>query len=181
MSRLRCSHRRDRPGGGRIIVLLAGLAVLLAGCGVVGNQARINALQDEFESTQFPYDVVLDEENVSLAGPNLDGTDINESNRIAGHARLDLDMFEVADETLEWLPTAGWESPLTSCNEDDGEVTATFVRATKQIGGWEAQIWITANPHRDGDLIVAVLMDAPPAGEESLPPPDGEVDPCWED
>lgn len=158
---------------------LAAAVVVLAGCGVVGNQARINALHDEFESTQFPYDVTLDE-GVSLAGPNFDRTDINDRNRIGGLARLDRDMFEVTDETLEWLPSAGWESPVTGCNEDDGEITATFIGATKDLGNWHAQIRFGINPTEDGGTIVGVHLDAPPAGEDSLPRTDGDVAPCWE-
>lgn len=88
------------------------LVLLLTACSAVGNRARIDALQDEFESSQFPYDVELDEENVTLAGPNLE-LDTNELNRIVGYAELDHDMFTVADETLEWLPTAGWEQVIT--------------------------------------------------------------------
>lgn len=160
--------------------MLIGVAavLLLTACSAVGNHARINALQEEFQSTEFPYDVVPNESH-SIAGPDLELLDVNERNRIGGLARLDADMFEVADQTLEWLPTAGWESPVTSCNEDNGEVTATFIRGTKQLGSWQAQIRIGINPHREGGIIVGIHMDAPPAGETSLPPRDGEVAPCW--
>lgn len=163
---------------GRALIPLVALLVLLAGCGLVGNGARINALQDEFEATQFPYEVIPNE-FVVVANPNLE-LSTPERNRIGGLARLDRGMFEVADETLEWLPSAGWESPVTNCNEDDGEVTATFIRATKDIGDWQAQIRIGVNPSDDGDTIVGVHFDAPPAGQGSLPPLDGEVAPCWE-
>ena len=166
------------PLAGRTLVFIAALVVLLGGCGVVGNQARINALQDEFESTDFPYHVEPNE-SVSIAGPNFDRTDINERNRIGGLAQLDRDMFEVAEATLEWLPTAGWDSPVTSCDEDDGEVTATFVRATKDLGDWQAQIRFGIGPNDEGGTIVGVHLDAPPAGEESLPRPNGDVAPCW--
>lgn len=145
----------------------------------MGNHARTNALQDEFRSTEFPYDVVLNEESVSIAGPNLELTDTNERNRIVGTALLDRDMLEVADQTFAWLPTAGWESRVTKCNEDQGELTAAFMWGTKSLGNWEAQIRIGINPDSDGRAAVAVLMDAPPAGETSLPPRDGDVAPCW--
>lgn len=157
------------------------LVLLLTACSAVGNRARIDALQDEFESSQFPYDVELDEENVTLAGPNLE-LDTNELNRIVGYAELDHDMFTVADETLEWLPTAGWEQVITRCNGMGGEVTAAFMRGAKLLGEWEAQISLSVNQHPNDDLTVfSVLMDAPPAGEETLPPLNGEVEPCWRD
>lgn len=75
------------------------LLLLLAGCGAVGNHARINALQDELQSTEFPYDVVPNESH-SIAGPNFDLTDVNQRNRIGGLAHIDRDMVEVADSTL---------------------------------------------------------------------------------
>lgn len=68
---------------------------------------------------------------------------------------------------------------MTTCNEDNGEVTAAFIRAKKPLRGWEAQIRFGIGPQDEGGTIVGVHLDAPPAREEALPPLDGEVAPCW--
>lgn len=156
------------------------LALSLVGCGVVGNQARINALEAEFASTEFPYDFVLGE-FVTLAGPNFDRTDVNESNRISGRTQIDESLLDAADETFQWVSSSDWEHVVTSCNEDEGRVSAVFIRATKELGGWEAQIRFGIGPNDNGGSNVSVFLDAPPVGEAHLSPPPGDAVPCWKD
>lgn len=154
------------------------LAIFLVGCGVVGNQARINALEAEFASTEFPYDFVLSETR-TLAGPNFDRTDVIEFNRISGRTQVDQSLLEVADETFQWVSSVDWEHVVTSCNGDDGRVSAVFIRATRELGGWEARIQFSIGPNDNGGSNVSVFLDAPPVGEDHLPAPPGERVPCW--
>lgn len=172
---------RTKPSTSLVMAAAFIVAVLaVTSCGSVADRQRLQAIQSELDSLEYPYAVDKIHESSALVGRDFDAGSVDSN--VAGRSYVtDLtDLLDAASKTLEWLPSEGWDDLVTSCRVDDGALSVVRILSNMDKGDWVAQLSISLNFNDQGRVVVSPLAQAPPAEVASLPPPEGEAMPCWE-